>query len=66
MPFTSSYKHFKERYFKTFVELDGKPFFYDLERKTQISLPLDPVSNALPLLAKVFHESPEQRKFMNN
>jgi len=32
-PFTSSYKKFKERYYKMLIEPDGKPYFYDSEGK---------------------------------
>jgi len=34
-PYTTSYKNFKERYFKTFVEPDGRPYFYDSKGKTK-------------------------------
>jgi len=34
-PYTSSYKHFKEKYFKNLVESDDKPFLYDAEGKTK-------------------------------
>ena len=45
--FTTSYKNFKERYFKIFVEPDGREYFYSAEGGTrfpfhwmQIPLPL--------------------------
>jgi len=34
-PYTSSYKNFKEKYFKIFVELDDKPYFYDTKGRTK-------------------------------
>lgn len=34
-PYTTSYKNFKEKYFKIFVELDGRPYFYDTDGRTK-------------------------------
>jgi len=33
--FTTSYKNFKERYFKIFVEPDGGDYFYNIEGTTK-------------------------------
>jgi len=33
--FTTSYKNFKERYFKIFVELDGRDYFYNTNGTTK-------------------------------
>ncbi|KAK7364538.1 hypothetical protein VNO80_13275 [Phaseolus coccineus] len=34
-PYTTSYKNFKDSYFKIFVELDGRDFFYNADGTTK-------------------------------
>ena len=47
--FTTSYKNFKERYFKIFVEPDGREYFYTAEGGTRF--PFHWMQNPVALMA---------------
>jgi len=50
--YTTSYKNFKERYFKIFVELDGRDYFYDSEGRTKFPFHWTPNPSKIVTLSK--------------